>query len=46
MGFCGKDTVRSRLVRNGRISEQVSSFKYLCRNVSYIRDKYIDKNDK
>jgi hypothetical protein len=44
MAFRGKDPVRSKIVINERIIEQVSSFKYLGSDISYLGE--VDVNSK
>ena len=41
MAFRGTDSVRSKIVVNNNIIEQINTFTYLCCFVSYRNDKYV-----
>ena len=41
MAFRGTDSVRSKIVVNNNIIEQINTFTYLCCSVSYWNDKYV-----
>jgi hypothetical protein len=42
-GFKGRDPIRSKIVKDNRIIEQVNSFKYVGNLISYENDMDIDK---